>query len=67
MEEGAKSKKAPRPGAFLLPKPKPMRRITLLTSYNAGRVFRLHIFQNFSLKRPVFSVLIFLVGRERPF
>jgi hypothetical protein len=29
---GTKSKKAPRPGAFLLPKPKPMRRITLLLS-----------------------------------
>ena len=36
------SKKAPRPGAFLLPKPKPMRRITLLKLYNGGGVFRLH-------------------------
>ena len=37
-----KSKKAPRPGAFLLPKPKPMRRITLLDYYNDGPGFRFH-------------------------
>jgi len=37
-----KSKKAPRPGAFLLPKPKPMRRITLLKQYNVGSGLWLH-------------------------
>jgi hypothetical protein len=39
MQKPIKSKKAPRPGAFLLPKPKPMRRITLLSQYNGPSLF----------------------------
>ena len=56
------SKKAPRPGAFLLPKPKPMRRITLLIQYNGGSRLRLHIlFLKFQKK----SVNVFLIFQHR--
>lgn len=41
---GIQSKKAPRPGAFLLPKPKPMRRITLLSQYNGRLLFLVAMF-----------------------
>ena len=41
--DAGESKKAPRPGAFLLPKPKPMRRITLLKQYNVGLSFKFHL------------------------
>ena len=55
--ETVESKKAPRPGAFLLPKPKPMRRITLLIHYNGGCLFLVALFfQKLKKSSPTFFV-----------